>query len=157
MLDALDRIDRRILDLLQNNADLSTAEIADRVGLSQSPCWRRIHRLERAGIIKKRVALLDRKKLGLDVMVFVQVKLQTTGRNTLPELERALASFPEVLECFTLVGPTDFMLLVVTKDVEAYERFYHDHLAQLPQVRETTSAIVLSEIKHTTALPIDTA
>ncbi len=150
----LDAVDRRILALLQSDARLSTAEIAERVGLSQAPCWRRIKRMEEDGVIRLRATLLDRKKLGLNVMVFAQVKLAAHGRRTLPEFEETVRCLPEVLECYTLMGATDYIIKAVTRDVESYERFFRESLSQLPAVHETNSAIALSEIKHTTALPL---
>lgn len=150
----LDAIDRHILTLIQSDAGLSSAEIAERVGLSQAPCWRRIKRLEEAGVIRMRATLLDRKKLGLNVLVFAHVKLSGHGRETLPQFEETVRRLPEVMECYTLMGSTDYILKIVTRDVESYERFFREHLSQLPAVRETNSAIALSEIKYTTALPL---
>ncbi|HSN70281.1 MAG TPA: Lrp/AsnC family transcriptional regulator [Steroidobacteraceae bacterium] len=150
----LDRTDLRILELLQEDASLSAAQIAERVGLSQSPCWRRIHRLEELGIVSTRVALLDRRRLGLRVMVIAQVKFARGARNSLAEFEKTIRSFPEVLECFMLMGETDFMLKVVTSDVDAYERFLRDRLSRIPAVQSVNSSIVLSEVKSTTQLPL---
>ena len=151
----IDRLDRRILDILQSDSSLSVAQVAERIGLSQSPCWRRIDRLENAGVIKRRVALLERKKLNLNVLVFAHVKLDTHSKNALPEFAEAIEGFPEVLECYVLMGPVDFMLRIVTKDVESYERFFFENLSKLPQVREVNSMIALSAIKDTTALPLE--
>ncbi len=151
----IDRLDRRILDILQSDSSLSVAQVAERIGLSQSPCWRRIDRLENAGVIKRRVALLERKKLNLNVLVFAHVKLDTHSKNALPEFAEAIEGFPEVLECHVLMGPVDFMLRIVTKDVESYERFFFENLSKLPQVREVNSMIALSAIKDTTALPLE--
>ena len=116
---ALDPTDLQILELLQADASLSAADVAAKVGLSQSPCWRRIHRLEQEGYIASRVALLDRRRLGLRVMVFVQVKLVRGARTALAEFEAAVRAFPEVLECHMLMGETDFLLKVVTRDVDS--------------------------------------
>lgn len=151
---SLDRYDRQILDLLQRDASLSAAQIGDAVGLSQSPCWRRINRLETDGYIKKRVACLDRHRLGLDVLVFAMVKLSAHGRRSLPEFAEAIQRFPEVQECFTLMGEMDYLLRVVTPDIQAYERFFFDTLSQLPGVLEVHSNIAMSEIKSTTELPL---
>ena len=150
----LDSFERRILALLQEDATLSTAEIAERVGLSASPCWRRIDRLEREGFIRRRVALVDRKKVGFNAQIFAQVKLNAHGRANLDEFTSAIRSLPEVLECFVLMGSVDFLLRVVTRDIEAYERLFFDRLSQLPGVQEINSTVALSEIKSTTALPI---
>lgn len=151
----LDRYERKILRLLQEDASLSTAAIAERVGLSASPCWRRIDRLERGGFIRRRVALLDRHKVGLNAHIFAQVKLNAHGRANLDDFAEAIRELPEVLECYVLMGQVDFMLRIVAPDIEAYERFFFDRLSQLPGVQEVNSTVALSEIKATTALPIE--
>lgn len=151
---ALDNFDRRILALLQENASLSTAEIAERVGLSQSPCWRRIQRLKEEGVIRGQVTLLDRRKVGLNAQIFAQVKLNAHGRSNLTEFAEAMRGFPEVLECHVLMGTVDFMLRIVTRDIEAYERFFFEKLSQVPGIQEVNSIVALSEIKSTTALPV---
>jgi Lrp/AsnC family transcriptional regulator len=150
----LDRYEKRILELLQEDASLSTAAIAEKVGLSSSPCWRRVDRLEREGFIKRRVALVDRKKVGLNAHIFAQIKLNAHGRANLDEFAEAIRAFPEVLECYVLMGPVDFLIRVVASDIEAYERFFFNRLSQLPGVQEVNSTVALSEIKATTALPI---
>ena len=124
----LDTTDRKILALLQRNNNLSAADIAARVGLSQSPCWRRINRMQEEGIISGGVAILNRKMLGLKVVVFVHVKLSMHGWKLLNEFEQAIVSFPEVLECWTISGSMDFTLRVVTKDIESYEYFLRSKL-----------------------------
>ena len=154
MPDDIDVQDRRILGLLQEDATLSTAAIAQAVGMSVSPCWRRIDRLDRLGYITRRVALLDRRKLGLNAQVFAQVKLNAHGRANLDEFSAAIRGFPEVLECHVLMGTVDFMLRVVTTDIEAYERFFFDKLSRLAGVQEINSTVALSEIKSSTALPL---
>lgn len=150
----LDRYERKILHILQRDASLSVAAIADQVGLSQTPCYRRIDRLEREGIIKRRVALVDRAKVGLHAQVFAQVKLDAHGRANLDEFTSAIHALPEVLECYVLMGTVDFMLRIVARDIQAYERFFFDKLSQLPGIQEINSTVALSEIKATTALPI---
>ncbi len=150
----LDAIDRHILLLLQADASLSTADIAARAGASQSSVWRRIEKLEASGIIKKRVALLDRHKLGLDMMVFAHVKLQSHGQRTLPLFEETVKRFPEVVECHTLLGETDYLLRVITRDTASYEAFFRKHLSQIASVQFTNSSLTLSEVKSTTELPL---
>ncbi|HEY6815436.1 MAG TPA: Lrp/AsnC family transcriptional regulator [Croceibacterium sp.] len=150
----LDRYEKRILALLQEDASLSTAAVAEKVGLSASPCWRRIDRLEREGFIKRKVALVDRKKIGLNAQIFAQIKLNAHGRANLDEFAAAIRGFPEVLECYVLMGSVDFLIRVVATDIEAYERFFFDRLSQLPGVQEVNSTVALSEIKATTELPI---
>lgn len=154
MPDELDAIDRTILMLLQADASLSTAEIASRAGASQSSVWRRIEKLENSGIIKKRVAILDRKKLGLHLMVFAHVKLQAHGQRTLPMFEEAVCRFPEVVECHTVLGETDYLLRVITRDTESYEAFFRKHLSQVASVQFTNSSMAISEVKSTTELPL---
>lgn len=153
----LDHFDRRILDIVQRDAAASAADIGERVGLSQSPCWRRLHRLEQSGYIARKVALLDRHRLGLSVLVFATVKLTAHGRRSLPAFAEAVQAFDEVQECYTLTGEMDFLLRVVAADMEAYERFFFDHLSQLPGVGEVHTSVVMSEIKYTTAYPLEMA
>lgn len=154
MTDMLDPFDKAILKILQVDATHTTAAIADAVGLSQAPCWRRINRLKEAGFIKAQVALLDRRKMGLNAQIFAQVKLSATGRSNIEEFNDAIRGFPEVLECHVLMGTVDFMLRVVASDIEAYERFFFDKLSRVPGVQEINSMVALSEIKSTTVIPI---
>ena len=153
----MDSWDRRILALLQEDSSLSMAELADRVGLSQSPCWRRVQRLRAEGIIRAQVALVDRGKVGLKTQIFAQVKLSAQGRQHLDEFPDAIRRFPEVLECWVLMGPVDFLLRIVAPDVESYERFFFERLSRVPGIQEITSTVALSEIKATTVLPIPAA
>lgn len=150
----LDGLDRKILRLLQSDASLSAAAIGDKIGLSQSPCWRRIQRLKDSGLIKQQGMVFDRRKLGFDTMVFAHVKLTAHGRSKVSEFSQSIAGFPEVMECHLLLGQVDFLLRIVTPDLEAYERFFFERLSQLPDVQEVTSSIVLTESKYTTELPI---
>jgi Lrp/AsnC family transcriptional regulator len=152
--DPLDQFDRKILRLLQEDASLATAAVAEAVGLSASPCWRRIDRLEREGYIRRRVAIVDRKKVGLNAQIFAQVRLNAHGRANLDEFSEAIRDFPEVLECHVLMGSVDFMLRIVTADIDAYERFFFEKLSRLSGVQEINSTVALSEIKSTTALPV---
>jgi Lrp/AsnC family transcriptional regulator len=150
----LDTVDIAILDLLQRDASASVAEIADKVGLSQSPCWRRIQRLEKAGYVRERVAVLDRRKLGLNLEVFAQVRFTRELPDTLAQFEQAIRSAPEVVECHMLMGDVDFLLRIVTQDVESYERFLRNTLAVLPGVRDIRSSIALSTVKSGQVLPL---
>lgn len=113
----LDVYDRKILALLQEDASLSSAQIAEQVGLSQSPCWRRIQRLKDEGVIRRQVALLDRKKIGLNTQIFAEVKLNAHGRSNLTEFTDSIRGFPEVLECYVLMGSVDFLLRIDRKSV----------------------------------------
>jgi len=150
----LDRADRRILDLLQREGALPVAEVATRTGLSTTTCWRRIQQLEQSGVIRGRVALLDRAALGLDVTIFAHVKLSTQGRDAIAAFAEAIRERPEVLDCYTTMGEWDFMLRVVTRDIKAFEAFYLDHLSKLPNVQSINSSVAVTVIKETTVLPI---
>jgi Lrp/AsnC family transcriptional regulator len=150
----LDQTDRRILGLLQTKAGINATEIGERIGLSQSACWRRIQRLRDEGVIKDQPAVLDREKVGLSTMVFAHVKLTSHGRSNLTDFAEAVREYPEVLDCYVVLGNVDFLLRIVAEDIKDYERFMYEKLSQLPGVQEVNSSIALSEIKHTTVLPI---
>jgi Lrp/AsnC family transcriptional regulator len=150
----VDAIDRRILDVLQRDASLSAAEVAARVGLATTTCWRRIQQLEQRGVIKQRVALLDRGMLGLDVVVFVQVRLSTQGRDAIAQFDKAIRDRPEVLDCYTLTGEWDFCLRIVTRDMKEYEAFFLDHLSKIPNVQSVNSSIAVTVVKESTVLPL---
>ena len=150
----LDQTDRRILGLLQTRASINATEIGERIGLSQSACWRRIQRLRDEGVIKDQPAVLDREKVGLGTMVFAHVKLTSHGRSNLTDFAEAVRRYPEVLDCYVVLGSVDFLLRIVAEDIKGYERFMYEKLSQLPGVQEVNSSIALSEIKHTTMLPI---
>jgi Lrp/AsnC family transcriptional regulator len=150
----LDKIDYKILAVLQEDASRSAAEIAEAVGLSQSPCWRRIQRLKDEGYITRIVAQLDRQKLGLRAQLFVQVKVVKNDQASLAEFSEAIRAFPEVMECHVVLGVFDFLLRVVAKDMDAYETFYFEKLSRVPQILECTSCVATSEIKTTTAWPL---
>jgi Lrp/AsnC family transcriptional regulator len=150
----IDRLDARILDALQKDGSLSAAQLAERCNLTTTTAWRRLQRLEEQGAIKGRVALLDRKKLGLNVVVFVEIKLATTGREALASFERSIQKYPEVMDCYTIMGDKDFLLRIVVPSIEAYEAFFLDHLSRIPGVQAVNSTIALSVIKESTVLPI---
>lgn len=150
----LDGIDRRILEALQRDGSLSAADVGRQVGLSTTSCWRRIQQLEQTGIIKRRVALLDRTKLGLDVVVFVQVRLSTQGRDAIAQFDKAIRDRPEVLDCYTLTGEWDFCLRIVTRDMKEYEAFFLDHLSKIPNVQSVNSSIAVTVVKESTELPL---
>lgn len=151
---ALDTSDRKILELLQSDASLSIAEIADRVGLSQSPCWRRIQRMRQEGIILNQVTLLDRRRIGLNAQIFALVRLNAKGRENIEEFSRCIKGFKEVLDCYVTLGATDFILRIVAEDIDAYERFFFNELSRVPGIQEINSMVALSEIKSTTSLPV---
>jgi Lrp/AsnC family transcriptional regulator len=150
----LDPFEKKIIRELQRDATLTTAQLAERVGLSPSPCWRRVDRLERDGYIKGRVAVIDRRKIGLKAHIFAQVRLNAHGRANLDEFSAAIQTFPEVLDAYVMMGTTDFMLRIVAADIDAYERFFFEQLSKLPGVQEITSTVALSDIKSTNELPV---
>ena len=154
MADELDPVDARILDILQQDAGLSVAEVADRVGLSASPCWRRIKRLEDAGLIRKRVTLLDAAKLGLDFEVYAIVKLNLPSSDNLDAFERAVADWPEVVQCATITGREDYVLRIITSDMHAFDRFLREKLLSLGIVSDCESHIVPRGVKNVTSLPL---
>ena len=154
MADELDPIDARILDILQQDAGLSVAEVADRVGLSASPCWRRIKRLEDSGLITKRVTLLNAKLLGLDFEVYAIVKLTLPSSENLEIFDNAVAKWPEVVQCATITGREDYVLRIITSDMHAFDRFLREKLLALGLVSDCESHIVTRGVKNVTALPL---
>jgi len=152
----LQKTDIEILKLIQADASLSTGAIADKLNLSQSPCWRRINRIEQEGFIRKRVALLDRRALGMEVVVFATVSLTANGRQNLDAFESEIIRYPEVMECYTMAGIWDYMLKVVTRDIAHYEHFVRNTLTTSPSIRELHSHMAVTEIKNSTELPLET-
>jgi len=151
MQPTLDDIDHRILTLLQDDASLNAAEVANRVGLSQSPCWRRIARLERDGL---RVALLDRKAVNAHVTVFVAVRTAQHSAQWLTRFAKAIASFPEVMDCYRMSGEIDYLIRLALPDIEAYDAFYKRLIAKI-ELSDVTSMFAMEEIKSTTRLPLN--
>ncbi len=137
----LDRYDLHILKILQNDSSISMQDLGAQIGLSHTPCWRRIKKLEEHGVIIKQVALLNSKSLDLDVNVFVHVTLRQHHENALNRFEEAVGELTEVVECYTVSGETDFLLRVVVKDVEAYEKLLKGTLLQLPEVGNLSSTL----------------
>jgi DNA-binding Lrp family transcriptional regulator len=152
--DRLDAVDARILDLIQHDAALSVAEIADQVGLSSSPCWRRIKRLEEDGVIQRRVTVLDREKLGLDFEVYCTVKLSLPTRENLEVFEQSVKRWPEVVQCATVTGAADYELRIVTRDMHAFDSFLRDRILALGLVSNIESRIVIRSVKNSTAVPL---
>jgi Lrp/AsnC family leucine-responsive transcriptional regulator len=151
---ALDDIDRRILARLQDNARLTNVELAEAVGLSPSPCLRRVRDLEGSGVIRRYVALLDPATVGLPVSVFVNVTLERQIEAALERFEAAILKRPEVMECYLMTGDADYLLRVVTADLSAYERFLVEHLTRVPGVASIKSSFALKQVKYRTALPL---
>ena len=154
MPEVLDAIDAKILDLIQHDAGLSVAEIAERVGLSSSPCWRRIKRLEDAGVIQKRVTLLNGESLGLAFEVYAEVKLNLPTRENLEAFEKAIVGLPEVAQCATVTGGMDYVLRIVTRDMHAFDAFMREKLLSLGLVSNIESRIVIRSVKNSTAVPL---
>ncbi|HYF22880.1 MAG TPA: Lrp/AsnC family transcriptional regulator [Caulobacteraceae bacterium] len=154
MAETLDPVDAKILDLIQNDAGLSVAEIAERVGLSPSPCWRRIKRLEETGVIRGRVTLLDSERLGLGFEVWATVKLTLPTKDNLDAFERAVADWPEVVQCATVTGREDYVLRMITSDIHAFDNFMREKLLSLGLVSDVESHIVIRGVKNTTAVPL---
>ena len=155
--DNLDETDLRILDLLQRDAGLSIAEIAEQVGLSSSPAWRRIERLKKDGVILRQVTLLDHEKLGLTFEVMASVKLQQPTRESLERFEAAIGEWPEVVECVSVTGAVDYMLRIVARNIHAYDDFLRDKMLALGLVSDVQSRIVIRVPKRTTAAPLELA
>jgi len=150
---SLDSFDRKILDCLQDTADMPLAEIARRVGLSTTPCWRRINRLQEQGIIRAKVALLDRRALNAGVTVFVAVRTAQHNAAWLGRFAKAIASFPEVMDCYRMSGEIDYLIRLVLPDIDAYDAFYKRLIAKV-ELSDVTSMFAMEEIKSTTRLPL---
>ncbi len=151
----LDAIDIRILTEIQEDASLSNVELAERVGLSPSPCLARVRALEKAGVIARRVALLDPVLLGVGVSVFIQVTLEKQTESLLKSFEAAMARFPEVMECYLMTGDSDYLLRVVVQDTVALQQFIVDRLSKTRGVANIKSSFALKQVKYKTALPLD--
>ncbi|MBP79493.1 MAG: transcriptional regulator [Deltaproteobacteria bacterium] len=152
----MDKIDCKILGLLQQDATRSTTDIAAAVGLSSTPCWRRIQRLEERGVIRKRVALLSRRRLNLGVDVFVAVKSNYHTYEWLEAFSKTVSKFPEVVEFYRMAGESDYLLRVVVPDIPAFDNFYKK-LVQSADLADVSSSFAMEQIKYTTALPLDYA
>ncbi|GBF25416.1 DNA-binding transcriptional activator DecR [bacterium MnTg02] len=153
----LDAIDRRLLDALQRNGRLTATELAEHVGLTTSPCLRRLRILEREGVIRGYSALVDQEKVGLPVSVFVSVKLERQVEEALERFEDAVRRCPEVVECYLMTGQRDYLLRVVVKDLSAYERFLKDTLTRVEGVASIESSFALAQVKYANALPLNEA
>ena len=150
----IDATDRAILSCLQEDAAMPLAQIASRVGLSSTPCWRRVQKLEEAGVIRKRVALLDGAQLNVGVTVFVSVKTSEHNSEWLDSFAAAVAEFPEVVEFYRMSGETDYLLKIVVPDIAAYDAVYR-RLIEAISFSDVSSSFAMEQIKYTTALPLD--
>ena len=149
----LDHTDRRILSLLQVDATLSVSDIAEKVGLSATPCWKRIKRLEKDGIIERRVAILNRDRLGLGVTVIVAIRTAKHSDEWLQIFADGVAKIPEVVEFYRMSGEIDYLLKVVARDIADYDRIYRK-LTKVAELHDVSSSFAMQEIKSTTALPL---
>lgn len=150
----MDKIDRRILAILQEQPELPTSELAEMVGLSHTPCWRRLKKLHADGVIIGKAILLDAKTLGLTVNVFAEIRLRQHDEETLLALENAVRQQPEIVECFSVSGNADYLARIVVPSIEAYEAFLKTVVLHLPGVAAVNSRFALGCVKMTTALPI---
>jgi Lrp/AsnC family transcriptional regulator len=149
----MDAIDKKILATLQEDASLSVAEIGQRVGLSSTPCWKRIQKLEADGVITKRVALVDQVKIGLGITVFVSIETGDHSQEWLTRFADTVSTMPEVMEFYRMAGDVDYMLRVVVADMQSYDIFYKKLIAAAP-LKNVTSRFAMEKIKSTTLLPI---
>ncbi len=149
----MDAIDRKILAVVQQDASLSVAEIGQRVGLSSTPCWKRLQRLEADGVITKRVALIAPEKVGLGITVFVSIETGDHSNEWLKKFADVVSAMPEVMEFYRMAGDVDYMLRVVVTDIAGYDSFYKKLIATVP-LKNVTSRFAMERIKSTTALPI---
>jgi len=152
----MDDKDRKILSLLQNNAMLTASEVAERIGLTTTPCWRRIQRLDREGYIRARVALLDRDKMNVGVSVFVSVRTSRHTKDWLDNFRRTIAKIPEIVEAHRLSGSIDYLLRVVVPDIEGYDSVYK-RLIEVVEFSDISSSFSMEELKFTTAIPLEHA
>ena len=149
----MDAIDRKILAVVQQDASLSVAEIGQRVGLSSTPCWKRLQRLESDGVITRRVAIIDPEKVGLGITVFVSIETGDHSQDWLKSFADVVGAMPEVMEFYRMAGDVDYMLRVVVADIAGYDAFYKKLIATVP-LKNVTSRFAMERIKSTTALPI---
>lgn len=155
MLDkTLDRTDYRILHHLQNNGRISNTELADAVGLSPSPCLRRVKSLEQSGVVRRYAGIVDAKAVGLPISVFVSVSLNRQERSGLEAFETTIASYKEVMECYLMTGTSDYLVRIVVPDLESYERFLADKLTRIPGVANIQSSFALKQVVYKTELPL---
>lgn len=150
---SLDAVDRKILELLQADGRMSLADLAEKVGLSPSPCLRRVRMLE-DGVISRYVAVLDQRAVGLPVSVFVSIKLEKQRQESLDRFAKAIEKWPEVLECYLMTGSRDYWMRVVVPDLDAYERFVKQKLTRIEGIASIESSFALEQVKYTNVLPV---
>jgi len=151
----MDSIDRKILDALQRNGELSSQALAEKIGLSASPVWRRVRKLEQNGVIERTVALLNPEKVGLQVMAIANVSLEDHHPDSVADFDRVVRERPEILECYATSGQYDYMLKAICASIQAYDRLLSEHLMRCRAVHTVNTSFVLRTTKSTTALPLD--
>ena len=150
----LDQMDKKIIRALQSDGKITVGELAEKVGLSASPCARRVRLLEKAGIIKGYTAVIDQAKVGLPISAFASIKLERQSEDNLDRFAEAVSSWPEVVDCYLMTGQRDYLMRIVTSDLESYERFLKDKLTRLEGVASIETSFALVQIKRSEALPI---
>jgi Lrp/AsnC family transcriptional regulator len=150
----MDRLDKKILRLLQEDATLAVADIAKKVGLSTTPCWRRIQKLEEEGVVQRRVAVLSPEKVNTRVNVFISIRTSSHSLEWLKRFSEVVQEFPEVVEFYRMSGDVDYLIRVVVPDIAAYDAFYKKLIAKI-EIRDVSSAFAMEQIKYTTQLPLD--
>ncbi|AQS41776.1 MAG: ArsR family transcriptional regulator [Candidatus Tokpelaia hoelldobleri] len=150
----MDRLDKKILRLLQEDATLAVADIARKVGLSTTPCWRRIQKLEEDGVIKRRVAILNPEQINARVTVFVSIRTGSHNHEWLRRFSEIVRDFPEVVEFYRMSGDVDYLLRVAVPDIAAYDQFYQKLISKI-EIRNVSSSFAMEQIKYTTELPLD--
>ena len=150
----MDRLDKKILRLLQEDATLAVADVAKKVGLSTTPCWRRIQKLEEEGVINRRVAVLNPEKVNTRVNVFISIRTSSHSLEWLKRFSEVVQEFPEVVEFYRMSGDVDYLIRVVVPDIAAYDAFYKKLIARI-EIRDVSSAFAMEQIKYTTQLPLD--
>ncbi|MBV1835294.1 Lrp/AsnC family transcriptional regulator [Novacetimonas pomaceti] len=154
MTHELTPLDIRILEAIQNDASLSTAELAEKVGLSQSPCWRRLQKLKEEGYIVRQVAILNRERFGQEFVVFAFVKVAALTSEQRKEFNRKVENLPAILECYSVLGDYDIIIKVIASSLREYQDFIFDTVMRLPGVQDVRSTAALSVLKNTTAIPV---
>jgi Lrp/AsnC family transcriptional regulator len=154
MAEEFSRFDLKILEQMQKDCSMSTTDLAEKVGLSQSPCWRRLQRLKEEGYISKQVAILDRSKFGPSLYIFAYLKMATLTEKQRAEFMRSIQVIPEILECHTVFGEMDIVMKIMAQSLEWYQRFIFDTILKLPGVQDIQSTVTLMELKSTTEIPL---
>jgi Lrp/AsnC family leucine-responsive transcriptional regulator len=151
----IDDIDRKIIAALQADGKITVSELAEKVGLSASPCARRVRLLEQAGVIKGYAAIIDQKKVGLPISAFASIKLERQREESLERFSKAVARWPEVVDCYLMTGQRDYLLRIVARDLEAYEQFLNDKLTRLDGVASIETSFALKQVKRSEVLPME--